>query len=60
MYPLLQYATNLSNPEAEVLVEEALKCWGVALAGEWGCCGWAIYVGLFEFADLSTAPTTLS
>lgn len=34
MYPLLQYATNLSNPEAEVLVEEALKCWGVALAGE--------------------------
>lgn len=34
MYPLLSYATNLSNPEAEVLVEEALKCWGVALAVE--------------------------
>eukprot|EP00879_Flechtneria_rotunda_P029048 GHRR01031307.1.p2 GENE.GHRR01031307.1~~GHRR01031307.1.p2 ORF type:complete len:102 (+),score=19.17 GHRR01031307.1:234-539(+) len=34
MYPLLNYATNLSNPEAEVLVEEALKCWGVALAVE--------------------------
>ena len=33
MYPLLSYATNLGNPEAEVLVEEALKCWGVALAG---------------------------
>jgi hypothetical protein len=32
MYPLLRYATNLSNPEAEVLIEEALKCWGVALA----------------------------
>lgn len=46
MYPLLQYATNLSNPEAEVLVEEALKCWGVALAGGWGCCGWALYYGL--------------
>jgi hypothetical protein len=36
MYPLLSYATNLSNPEAEVLVEEALKCWGVALAGVYG------------------------
>jgi hypothetical protein len=36
MYPLLSYATNLSNPEAEVLVEEALKCWGVALAGALG------------------------
>jgi hypothetical protein len=34
MYPLLGYATNLSNPEAEVLIEEALKCWGVALAVE--------------------------
>ncbi|WIA23852.1 hypothetical protein OEZ85_013510 [Tetradesmus obliquus] len=34
MYPLLGYATNLHNPEAEVLVEEALKCWGVALAVE--------------------------
>lgn len=34
MYPLINYATNLSNPEAEVLIEEALKCWGVALAVE--------------------------
>lgn len=34
MYPLISYATNLSNPEAEVLIEEALKCWGVALAVE--------------------------
>jgi hypothetical protein len=34
MYPLLSYATNLQNPEAEVLIEEALKCWGVALAVE--------------------------
>jgi hypothetical protein len=34
MYPLLSYATNLQNPEVEVLIEEALKCWGVALAVE--------------------------
>jgi hypothetical protein len=34
MYLLLGYATNLFNPEAEVLIEEALKCWGVALAVE--------------------------
>jgi hypothetical protein len=34
MNSLLGYATNLSNPEAEVLIKEALKCWGVALAVE--------------------------
>ncbi len=32
MYPLLRYATDPSSPESEVLLEEALRCWGVALA----------------------------
>jgi hypothetical protein len=37
MYPLLGYATNLSNPEAEVLIEEALKCWGFHACIEAAC-----------------------
>jgi hypothetical protein len=51
MYPLLGYATNLSNPEAEVLIEEALKCWGVAPAVSQpayaiGIDHWCVFVAL--------------
>lgn len=31
VYPLLMHSTNLNNPQSEVLIEDALKLWDIAL-----------------------------
>jgi hypothetical protein len=32
VFPLLQFATNLRNPESEVLVEEAFRLWNTTIS----------------------------